>query len=83
MINIAILGASTSWTPGLVTDLMNVFEEKIEFHLIDIPSTFLVQYELLLVLYFMIFGKFVSFISSLEVFCFRNILGCCGNRIRK
>jgi len=36
MINICILGASTSWTPGLATDLMCVFDEPLEIRLIDI-----------------------------------------------
>ncbi len=36
MATIAILGSSTYWTPGIVTDLVDVFEEKIEFRLIDI-----------------------------------------------
>ena len=36
MINIAILGTSTLWTPGLVTDLMLTFDDPIDFRLIDI-----------------------------------------------
>jgi len=36
MATICMLGASTSWVPGLVTDLMAVFEEPLEVRLIDI-----------------------------------------------
>lgn len=36
MFTICIIGASTSWTPGLVTDLMSVFEEELEIRLVDI-----------------------------------------------
>ncbi|MFA5863951.1 MAG: hypothetical protein WC975_04605 [Phycisphaerae bacterium] len=36
MINICVLGSSTGWTPGLVTDLMCVFDEPMEIRLIDI-----------------------------------------------
>lgn len=40
MPRICILGASTHWTPGLASDLMDVFKEPIEFRLIDIdPKT--------------------------------------------
>jgi alpha-galactosidase/6-phospho-beta-glucosidase family protein len=38
MYTICILGASTKWTPGLVTDLMAVFPEALEIRLIDIDS---------------------------------------------
>ncbi len=36
MLNIAIIGASTHWTPALATDLMLTFSEPIEFRLVDI-----------------------------------------------
>ena len=36
MANIVIIGASTSWTPGLVTDLMMAFDEALEIRLVDI-----------------------------------------------
>jgi alpha-galactosidase len=36
MINICILGSSTSWTPYLLPDLLSVFDESVEVRLIDI-----------------------------------------------
>ncbi len=36
MATICVLGASTSWVPGLVTDLMSVFEEPLDIRLIDL-----------------------------------------------
>ncbi len=41
MPKITILGSSTMWTPGLASDLMEVFPEPIEFRLVDIdPKAF-------------------------------------------
>ncbi len=36
MVNIAVLGASTSWLPRLATDLMHAFTEPLEIRLVDI-----------------------------------------------
>ena len=36
MTNIVILGASTSWVPTLVTDLLAAFDESLEIRLVDI-----------------------------------------------
>lgn len=36
MINICVLGASLGWTPGLVTDLMVLMEDRMEIRLADI-----------------------------------------------
>ena len=39
MTNIVVLGASTSWVPRLVTDLLVAFDERLEIRLVDInPS---------------------------------------------
>jgi galacturan 1,4-alpha-galacturonidase len=40
MLNICILGSSTSWFPYLLPDLISVFKEPLEIRLIDInPSS--------------------------------------------
>ena len=36
MYNVCVIGASTAWTPRLVTDLMVVFKDPLEIRLIDI-----------------------------------------------
>ena len=36
MVSICVLGSSTSWTPGLVTDLVCTFDEPLEIRLMDI-----------------------------------------------
>lgn len=36
MTTICIIGASTGWTPTLATDLMTVFDEPLEFRLVDL-----------------------------------------------
>lgn len=36
MVTISILGSSLSWSPRLITDIMMVFKESIEFRLVDI-----------------------------------------------
>jgi len=36
MVNICVIGSSTAWIPGVVTDLMCTFDEQIEFRLVDI-----------------------------------------------
>lgn len=36
MINICVIGSSLNWTPTLATDLMAVFDEPLEFRLLDV-----------------------------------------------
>ena len=36
MVNVCVLGSSLNWTPGLVTDLMALFDDDLEVRLVDI-----------------------------------------------